>query len=332
MRPGEHDRLEVLVRGVFDRERLLDLVRHFVVFEDETGGTHKKMAGYHQFHATPEGGRQRGDRSQPARRGDRRGGVVWHTQGSGKSLTMAFYAGTRDPPSGDGQPDAGRPHRPQRPGRPAVRHVRPVPGAAAPGAGPGGRPRGPPANCSRVASGGVVFTTIQKFLPEAKGDRHPHAVRPAEHRGDRRRGAPQPVRLHRRLRPAHADALPNASFIGFTGTPDRADRRATPARSSATTSTSTTSSGRSTDGATVPIYYESRLAKLELDEDERPKIDPEFEEVTEGEEVGAQGEAQDQVGPARGRGRRGQAARARSRRTWSSTSRRGWERHARARR
>ena len=151
------------------------------------------------------------------------------------------------------------------------------------------------ARSSPVASGGVVFTTIQKFFPEEKGDRHPVL-------SDRRNIVVIADEAHRSqydfidgFARHMRDALPNASFIGFTGTPiEQTD--ANTARCSATTSASTTSSARSTDGATVPIYYESRLAKLELDEAERPKIDPEFEEVDRGRGGRAQGEAQDASG------------------------------------
>ena len=136
-----------------------------------------------------------------------------------------------------------------------------------------------------VESGGVVFTTIQKFFPEEKGDRHPEL--------SRRRNivviADEAHRSQYDFIDGYArhmrDALPNASFIGFTGTPIELEDANT--RAVFGDYISVYDIERSVeDRATVPIYYESRLAKLTLDEAERPKIDPDFEEVTEGEEVG----------------------------------------------
>jgi type I restriction enzyme R subunit len=295
--------LQVVLEGVFDKRRFLDLVRHFVVFEDEGGGKLiKKIAGYHQFHAvnvaveetlraarvavdrsaeTPghyESGRQPG--GDP---GDRRVGVVWHTQGSGKSLTMAFYAGRvilhpamenptivvlTDRNDLDDQlfgtfarcRDLLRQPPVQAADRADLREK------------------------LKVASGGVVFTTIQKFFPEEKGDRHPAL-------SERRNIVVIADEAHRSqydfidgFARHMRDALPNASFIGFTGTPiEKTDANT---RAVFGEYISVYDIQRAVvDGATVPIYYESRLAKLELKESERPKIDPEFEEATEGEEV-----------------------------------------------
>jgi len=296
--------LRVVLEGVFEKRRFLDLVRHFIVFEDAGGGKlAKKMAGYHQFHAVNvaveetlraaqavavamaaetsahyEAGRKPG--GDP---GDRRVGVVWHTQGSGKSLTMAFYAGR------------------------VILH----PAMANPTIvvltdrndlddqlfGTFARCRDllrqPPVQAEdradlreklKVASGGVVFTTIQKFFPEEKGDRHPVL-------SDRRNIVVIADEAHRSqydfidgFARHMRDALPNASFIGFTGTPiEKTDANT---RAVFGDYISVYDIQRAVmDGATVPIYYESRLAKLELKESERPKIDPEFEEATEGEEV-----------------------------------------------
>ncbi len=89
--PGSIPELEVVIKGVFEKRRFLDLVRHFVVFEHGLGGTVKKMAAYHQFHAVNKAVTSTVEAAAPE--GDRRVGVVWHTQGSGKSLSMAFYAG-----------------------------------------------------------------------------------------------------------------------------------------------------------------------------------------------------------------------------------------------
>jgi type I restriction enzyme R subunit len=169
--------------------------------------------------------------------------------------------------------------------------------AAAPEAGAGPRPGPPARTAEKVASGGVVFTTIQKFLPAERGREVPGAVGPPQRRGHRRRGAPQPVRLshprrqeHRRrdsgpgLRPVLRDGLPNASYIGFTGTPIELTDKNT--RAVFGDYISVYDIQRAVDdGATVPIYYESRLAQLSLSEDQRAVIDDEFEEVTEHEEV-----------------------------------------------
>ncbi len=297
--------LRVMLEGVCQWERFLTLVRDFIVFEDDGGGKlSKKMAGYHQFHAVGtavgetlratrlqrlgselretrggyESGRQPG--GEP---GDRRIGVVWHTQGSGKSLTMAFYAGRiiREPALEN----------------PTVVVLTDRNDLDDQLFGTFSRCqdllRQPPAQAgsradlrSRLAveSGGVVFTTIQKFFPEEKGDRHPEL--------SRRRNivviADEAHRSQYEFIDGYArhmrDALPNASFIGFTGTPIEKEDANT--RAVFGDYISVYDIERSVeDRATVPIYYESRLAKLGLVEAERPKIDPDFEDVTEGEEV-----------------------------------------------
>jgi type I restriction enzyme R subunit len=300
--PVSMPQLEVLMRGVFDKRRFLDLIRHFIVFEDD-GGTSviKKMAGYHQFHAVKtavaETVRASGagemvlketagyfSKPQPGGApGDRRVGVVWHTQGSGKSLTMAFYAGRlvlepamenptlvvlTDRNDLDDQlfGTFSRCHEllRQKPVQARSReHLREL---------------------LQVASGGVVFTTIHKFFPDEKGGKHPQL-------SDRRNIVVIADEAHRSQYDfvdgfaAHMrEALPNASFIGFTGTPiERADANT---RSVFGEYISIYDIQRAVeDKATVPIYYEGRLAKLELKPEERPKIDPNFEEATEGEEL-----------------------------------------------
>jgi type I restriction enzyme R subunit len=295
--------LQVVLEGVFEPSRFLAMVRHFLVFEDAGPGTLiKKMAGYHQFHAvnvaveetlraakvavegrTAEWG-GRFQVTQPGGDpGDRRVGVVWHTQGSGKSLTMAFYAGRvilhpamenptlvvlTDRSDLDDQLFATFARCSDLLRQPPVQ------------ASDRADLRGKLA----VASGGVVFTTIQKFFPEERGDRHPVL-------SERRNIVVIADEAHRSqydfidgFARNMRDALPNASFIGFTGTPiEQADANT---RAVFGDYISIYDVQRAViDGATVPIYYESRLAKLELNEIERPKIDPEFEEATEGEEV-----------------------------------------------
>ena len=297
--------LQVMLEGVFEPGRFLSLVRDFIVFEDDgSGALVKKMAGYHQFHAvlfaveetlraarlqraegrTAEaGGRYEAGRKPGGAPGDRRIGVVWHTQGSGKSLTMAFYTGAviREPamenPTVVVLTDRndlddqlfGTFSRCQE-------LLRQPPTQA--------ESRGDLRKKLSVNAGGVVFTTIQKFFPEEKGDTHPSL-------SDRRNIVVIADEAHRSqydFIEGYArhmrDALPNASFVGFTGTPIELKDANT--RAVFGDYISIYDIQRSVeDGATVPIYYESRLAKLSLDEDERPKIDPEFEEATEGEEV-----------------------------------------------
>jgi type I restriction enzyme R subunit len=296
--------LQTLLEGVFEKRRFLDLVRHFIVFEDEGGGKLiKKMAGYHQFHAvniaveetlraarrvaehrSADGlGRYMAGHQPGGEPGDRRVGVVWHTQGSGKSLTMAFYAGRvilhpkMENPTIVLLTDRNDLDD-QLFGTFARCHdlLRQPPVQAA--------DRADLREKLKVASGGVVFTTIQKFFPEEKGDQHPVL-------SDRRNIVVIADEAHRSqydfidgFARHMRDALPHASFIGFTGTPiEQTDANT---RSVFGDYISIYDIQRAVvDQATVPIYYESRLAKLELKASERPKIDPEFEEATEGEEV-----------------------------------------------
>jgi type I restriction enzyme, R subunit len=308
--------LETLLKGVFDRRRFLDLILNFIVFDDDGATIEKKAAAYHQFHAVnkavdctlsacgmeqregllygrfPEqdeynphrGTREAGSSygSGTAHFGGRRIGVVWHTQGSGKSLLMVFFAGkvirhpamenptlvvVTDRNDLDNQLfdtfSACRDLMRQTPVQAEDReHLK---------------------SLLQVAAGGVVFTTIQKFLPEEKGSDY-------EELSARRNIVVIADEAHRSqydfidgfARHLH-DALPNASFIGFTGTPIERDDRSTPAVFGDYIDKYDILRAVE-DEFTVPIYYEGRLAKIELEEKERPKIDPEFEEITEGEE------------------------------------------------
>ena len=292
--------LQVLLEGVFEPTRFLALLRDFIVFEDDGGALTKKIAGYHQFHAVQvavdqtlraaylqgparEGGRYEAGRRPGGDPGDRRIGVVWHTQGAGKSLTMAFYAGAivREPAMEN----------------PTIVVLTDRNDLDDQLFGTFARCqdllRQPPVQASdradlrdklSVSAGGVVFTTIQKFYPDEKGDTHPTlssrrnivVIADEAHRSqyDFIDGFARHMR----------DALPNASFVGFTGTPIELEDANT--RAVFGDYISVYDIQRSVeDGATVPIYYEGRLAKLALDEDERPRIDPEFEDATEGEEI-----------------------------------------------
>ena len=295
--------------------------------EGSSGGLVKKMAGYHQFHAVEaavaetlraaelqrqraapgvgeERGRYESGRAPGGAPGDRRIGVVWHTQGSGKSLTMAFYAGriVREPAM-------------ENPTVVVLTDRNDLDDQLfATFARCADLLRQPPVQAASradlrtrlaVESGGVVFTTIQKFLPEEKEDAwHPPAGTPAiPCSGTAKRPRQRSPLSERRnivviADEAHRsqydfidgyarhmrDALPNASFIGFTGTPIELEDAST--RAVFGDHISVYDVRRAVeDGATVPIYYESRLARLALDERERPNIDPGFEEATEGEEI-----------------------------------------------
>ena len=301
--------LQVMVEGACKPNQFLAIFRDFIVFEDDGSGVLvKKMAGYHQFHAVgaaisetlravelqqeasgvhEEKGRYELGSNHGGVPGDRRIGVVWHTQGSGKSLTMAFYAGriAREPAMKN----------------PTIvvltdrndlddqlfatfslceKLLRQTPVQAV--------NRADLRNKLKVESGGVVFTTIQKFFPEdpsaGEGDRHPllsdrcNIVVIADEAHRSQYDFIDGFARHMR------DALPNASFIGFTGTPIELEDANT--RAVFGDHISVYDIQRAVeDGATVPIYYESRLARLSLDESEKPKIDPGFEEATEGEEI-----------------------------------------------
>ena len=280
--PSTELELEVLIKGAFERHRFLSYLKHFIVFEETESGTiAKKIAGYHQFHAVQTAIETTLKASCPE--GDQQCGVVWHTQGSGKSLTMAFYAGSivqhpqmenptlvviTDTNDLDDQlfGTFARCHQllRQKPAQAkSRRHLREL---------------------LKVASGGVVFTTVQKFFPEGEETRFPQL-------SDRRNIVLIADEAHRSQYgfidgfASHIrDALPNASFIGFTGTPiELADRNTVAVFGNYISIYDIQRAVQ--DGATVPIFYESRLAKIELDEDEKPHIDPEFEEVTEAEEV-----------------------------------------------
>ncbi len=298
----QFSQLQVVIEGAFDRLRFLDLIRYFTVFEeDDKGRLIKKMAGYHQFHAVnvaveetvrasiipdlvkmPEGGYYAKEQDQ-GKPGDRRVGVVWHTQGSGKSLTMAFYAGRivlhpkMQNPTLVILTDRNDLDE-QLFGTFARCHdlLRQVPVQA--------RNREHLKELLSVDTGGVVFTTIQKFFPDPDS-------REMELLTDRQNVVVIADEAHRSqydFIDGYArhmrDALPNASFIGFTGTPvELADANT---RSVFGDYISVYDIERAVkDGATVPIYYESRLAKIQLSDEARPRLDSDFEEATEGEET-----------------------------------------------
>jgi type I restriction enzyme R subunit len=293
--------MQVVIEGVCAPWRFLDLVRDFIVFEGDGGGrVMKKMAGYHQFHAVQvavaetlratelqraaeQSARSGVDHKPGGKPGDRRIGVVWHTQGSGKSLTMAFYAGriirelAMENPTVVVLTDRNDLDDQLFGTFSRCRNLLRQPPVQA-------ESRAHLRDLLSVAAGGVVFTTIHKFFPEEKGDRYPAL-------SERRNIVVIADEAHRsqydfidgfarHLR----DALPHASFIGFTGTPIELQDANTRAVFGDYISVYDIQRAVE-DGATTPIFYESRLAKLALNESERPKIDPDFEEATEGEEV-----------------------------------------------
>jgi type I restriction enzyme R subunit len=270
--------LEVLIRGVFERARFLDIVRNFVVFSDEPVGLIKRVTKYHQYWAVNAAIESTIKASGIG--GDRRGGVVWHTQGSGKSFEMLCYAAKAmrsaelanptlvmitDRNDLDDQlygevfaPARILPEEPKQAGsRAEMRKL-----------------------LDRV-SGGIVFTTLQKFAPDEKGDVHPVLT-------DRRNVIVIADEAHRsqydfldgyarHLR----DALPNATYLGFTGTPIETSDKST--RSVFGEYVDVYDLTRAVeDGATVRIFYESRLAKVKLPEGVKSELDEEVDEITEG--------------------------------------------------
>ena len=288
---GRFNELETMIRGIFEPARLLDYLRFFILFEDE-GQLIKKIAGYHQYFAVRTAIERVVTASQL--KGDHKGGVVWHTQGSGKSITMVCFAARvmretamRNPTivvitdrnDLDGQlfgvfslsQDLLREEPTQAESRNDLR-----------------------SKLANRPSGGIIFTTIQKFMPgedEASfpmlSDRHNIVVIAdeahrtqygfeAKFRGDAR-GYQVGYAQHLR------DALPNATFVAFTGTPVSSEDRDTRAVFGDYIHIYDIQQAKE-DGATVPIYFESRLAKLSLNEELLPEIDDEVEELTEDEE------------------------------------------------
>lgn len=281
--------IEVLLRGICDKNRLLDIIRNFIVFEKDKSAT-KKLTAYHQYWATNKAV----ESTTKARKGNRKVGIVWHTQGSGKSLTMIFYVGKlvreMDNPTVvlltdrndlDNQlfETFGRCQD--------ILRQKPVKAES----------RKDIQEMLKVSSGGVVFTTIQKFFPEEDREKYPIlsdrdniiVIADEAHRSQYGFSAKILSKKDKTLitygyAKYLRDALPNASFVGFTGTPIEKSDRSTPSVFGKYVDAYDIEQAVK-DGATVRIYYESRLSKLELKPEERPKIDKEFEDVTEGEEL-----------------------------------------------
>ncbi|MFC3110057.1 type I restriction endonuclease subunit R [Undibacterium arcticum] len=288
---GQFNELETLVRGVLAPAYLLDFLRFFVLFEDD-GTLVKKIAGYHQFHAVRAATNQVVAASRPG--GSQKGGVVWHAQGSGKSITMTCFAARvmreaamenptivviTDRNDLDGQlfgvfslsQDLLREQPVQAETRQDLR-----------------------AKLANRPSGGIVFATIQKFMPGEDEDSFPllsdrhnivviadeaHRTQygfEAKFKGDAKG---YQVGYAQNLR----DALPNATFVAFTGTPVSSEDRDTRAVFGDYLHIYDMQQARD-DGATVAIYFESRLAKLGLKEESLPDIDAEVDELAEDEE------------------------------------------------
>ncbi|QKS28117.1 MAG: type I restriction endonuclease subunit R [Candidatus Accumulibacter similis] len=274
--------LSTLIEGVFEHRRLLDLLCHFTVFGETGSGLAKIIAGYHQFHAVRHAVNSTVTASSPE--GNQRVGVIWHTQGSGKSLLMAFYAGLLVKHPAMANPtlvvltdrndlddqlfstfsmcrDLIRQTPVQAESREDLQKV-----------------------LSR-ASGGVIFTTLQKFgeiVEPLTTRRNVVVIADEAHRsqyGFKAKVDAKTGEISYGFAKYMRDALPNASFIGFTGTPIEADDVNTPAVFGNYIDVYDISRAVE-DGATVPIYYESRLARIGLDEDEKPKIDAEVDDLT----------------------------------------------------
>jgi len=284
--------MPILIDGVFEQSRFLKLIRDFTVFGDSGSGIVKIIAGYHQFHAVERAVITTVDATAPE--GNRKIGVIWHTQGSGKSMLMVFYAGqmVRHPKLENptiivltdrndlddqlfGTFSMCRDLIGQNPIQAESRdHLQKE---------------------LQRASGGVIFTTIHKFAPEQGETDYPvltdrtNVIVIADEAHRSQYGFKAHVRQEtgeisygfaKYLR----DALPNASYIGFTGTPIEEEDVNTPAVFGEYIDVYDISRAVH-DGSTVPIYYESRLARIELPEEEKPKIDAEIEDLMEDEAI-----------------------------------------------
>jgi type I restriction enzyme R subunit len=284
--------MEVMVKGMLNKEVLPDLIRHYIVFHRNKEQLSKIVPRYHQYFAVNKAVET--TKRATAEQGDQRAGVIWHTQGSGKSLSMVFYAGKlvlslnnptlivlTDRNDLDEQlfdtfslsQDLLRQTPVQAENRDDLKRK------------------------LSVSSGGIVFTTIQKFLPEIQekvdmGDGKTKNIKGQfELLSERRNIVVIADEAHRSqydfmdgFAKHMRDALPNASFIGFTGTPIENTDKNTQAVFGDYIDVYDIQQAVE-DGATVRIFYENRLAKIDLLEEEKPRVDEEFEELTESEEL-----------------------------------------------
>lgn len=293
--PEGPQEMATLLRGVFDKGRFLELLRDFTVFGDRGDGSFKIIAGYHQFFGARKALTSAIDASSP--KGDRRIGVIWHTQGSGKSLLMAFFAGLLVR-----SPDLRNPTLIVLTDRNDLDDqlfqtfsmtkdlIRQTPEHA--------ESREELREMLARQSGGVIFTTMQKFSPEKGEERFPTltdrrnviVIADEAHRSQYGLDAKVNAKTgERKYGYAHyvRQALPNASFVGFTGTPIETADVNTPAVFGGYVDVYDITRAVE-DKATVPIYYESRLARIELDDDEKPKIDEEIAAILEDETLSGQ--------------------------------------------
>lgn len=321
--------IETLINGMLRPDVLLDLVKQFTVFEkakkedSQTGLTSvetvKKIAAYHQYHAVNKAVEStlRAAASEPMMvreepvsyglpsiavqpRGDRKAGVVWHTQGSGKSLSMVFYAGKivleLDNPTIvviTDRNDLDDQLFDTFAGSKQLLRQEPVQA----------NNRAHLKKLLKTAGGGIIFTTIQKFSPEEISEnfellserKNIVVIADEAHRSQYGFGAKTLIKngeaftkygFAKYLR----DALPNASFVGFTGTPIEKEDASTPAVFGNYIDVYDIEQAVE-DGATVCIYYESRLAKVHLKAEEKEKLDAEVEQITENEESTAKEKA-----------------------------------------
>jgi len=292
--------MEVMFHGMLNKQTLLDLIRQFIVFEKSDSKTLKKVAAYHQYYAVNKAVESTVTAS--GSNGDRRGGVIWHTQGSGKSLSMVFFSGKliieprmenptlvilTDRNDLDEQLHETFTNCQQL--------LRQEPQKA--------ESRRELRQLLQVASGGIVFTTIQKFMPTKSDIVQPENENGVNEPSVEYIGADIQALSERKnivviADEAHRsqydfidgfakhlrDALPNATFIGFTGTPIETTDKNTQAVFGNYVDIYDIQQAVN-DKATVPIFYESRLAKVHFNEDEKVSLDEQFEELTEGEEL-----------------------------------------------
>jgi type I restriction enzyme R subunit len=292
--------MEVMFHGMLNKQTLLDLIRQFIVFEKSDSKTLKKVAAYHQYYAVNKAVESTVTAS--GNNGDRRGGVIWHTQGSGKSLSMVFFSGKliieprmenptlvilTDRNDLDEQLHETFTNCQQL--------LRQEPQKA--------ESRQDLRKLLKVASGGIVFTTIQKFMPMPTDIVQPENDNVVNEPSVEYIGADIQALSERKnivviADEAHRsqydfidgfakhlrDALPNATFIGFTGTPIETTDKNTQAVFGNYVDIYDIQQAVN-DKATVPIFYESRLAKVHFAEDEKVSLDEQFEELTEGEEL-----------------------------------------------
>lgn len=276
--------MEPMIKGLLNKATLLDVIRHFIVYEKGKEKTIKKIAAYHQYYAVNKAIAKTIE-ATTSNQEDKKGraGVVWHTQGSGKSLSMVFYTGKLVLAEAMNNPTivvlTDRNDLDQQLFETfgnCEQLIRQKPTQA--------ENRGDLKNKLAVASGGVVFTTIQKFLPENIGETYPLL-------SDRRNIVVIADEAHRSqydfidgYAKHMRDALPNAAFIGFTGTPIEKEDRNTQAVFGDYIDIYDIQQAVE-DGATVRIYYESRLAKIELSEEDQKTLDERVEDVTENDEL-----------------------------------------------